>query len=137
LEPALRWYASRQASVAGLSHDFRANAMDQRLDPLIETACFRVAQEALTNVARHARAHSVAVELRQEDGHLHLSVRDDGVGFEVAALRERAVLGASLGLLSMEERAVLVGGGFECRSAPGQGAEVHAWFPLKWRTADA
>lgn len=137
LEPALRWYATRQASVAGLSHEFRADAMDQRLDPLIETACFRVAQEALTNVARHARAHSVALELRQEDGRLHLSVRDDGVGFEVAALRERAVLGASLGLLSMEERAVLVGGGFECRSAPGQGAEVHAWFPLKWRTPDA
>ncbi len=136
LEPALRWYASRQASVAGLSHEFRADAFADRLDPLIETACFRVAQEALTNVARHARARTVAVELRQEDGRLRLSVRDDGVGFEVAALRERAVLGASLGLLSMEERAVLVGGGFECRSAPGQGTEVHAWFPLKWRAAD-
>jgi signal transduction histidine kinase len=61
-------------------------------------------------------------------------VRDDGAGFDVAALREQAVLGASLGLLSMEERATLAGGGLECKSAPGQGTEIHAWFPLKWRT---
>ena len=63
-------------------------------------------------------------------------MRDDGVGFDVAALREQAVQGASLGLLSMEERATLVDGGLEFKSAPGQGTEVHAWFPLKWRTPD-
>ena len=134
LEPALRWYTKRQASLAGLDAEFRADALESRLDPLIETACFRVAQEALTNVVRHARARAVAVEMRKQDGGLHLFVRDDGVGFDVAALREQAVLGASLGLLSMEERATLTDGGFACKSAPGQGTEVHAWFPLKWRT---
>jgi signal transduction histidine kinase len=76
----------------------------------------------------------VALELRKQDGHLHLFVRDDGIGFDVTAHREQAVLGASLGLLSMEERATLAGGGLECKSAPGQGTEIHAWFPLKWRT---
>jgi signal transduction histidine kinase len=74
------------------------------------------------------------VELRKEDGQLHLRVRDDGVGFDVAAVREQAVRGASLGLLSMEERAALAGGGLEFKSTPGQGTEVHAWFPLKWQT---
>jgi PAS domain S-box-containing protein len=135
LDPALRWYTKRQAKLAGLQVEFRAEAMEARLDPVVETACFRVAQEALTNVVRHARARSVTVELRPQDGQLHLFVRDDGVGFDVAALREQAVLGASLGLLSMEERATLTDGGLECKSAPGQGAEVHAWFPLKWRTS--
>ena len=80
---------------------------------LIETACFRVAQEALTNVVRHAKARPWPSTLRKQNGHLHLSVRDDGVGFNVAALREEAVHGASLGLLSMEERATLADGGLE------------------------
>jgi len=133
LEPALRWYTDRQASLAALKAQFHADPVANRLDPVVETACFRVAQEALTNVVRHAHAKALAVDLRHKDGHLHLSVRDDGVGFDVAALREQAARGASLGLLSMEERAVLADGGFECISAPGQGTEVHAWFPFKMR----
>ena len=113
--------------------EFHADRLEQRLDPIIETECFRIAQEALTNVVRHAQAHTVTVELREKEGRLHLRVRDDGVGFEVAPVREQAVRGASLGLLSMEERAALAGGGLEFKSNPGQGTEVHAWFPLKWQ----
>ena len=134
LEPALRWYTDRQAALVGLKVGFHADPLEQRLDPMIETECFRVAQEALTNVVRHARAKAVTVELRQEAGQLHLRVRDDGVGFEVAAVRERAVRGASLGLLSMEERALLAGGGLEFKSTLEEGTEVHAWFPLRWQT---
>jgi signal transduction histidine kinase len=133
LEPALRWYTERQAALVELKVEFHADRLEQRLDPMIETECFRIAQEALTNVVRHARAKSVTVELRQDDGQLHLRVHDDGVGFEVAAIRAKAVRGASLGLLSMEERAVLAGGRLEFSSVPGQGTEVHAWFPLKWQ----
>jgi len=133
LEPALRWLTNRQAALVGLQAKFHADALEQRLDPVIETECFRVAQGALTNVLRHAQAKTVSVELRKENGQLHLRVRDDGIGFDVAALREKAVLGASLGLLSMEERASLAGGGLECTSAPKLGTEVHAWFPLKWQ----
>jgi PAS domain S-box-containing protein len=134
LEPALRWCTERQAALAGLQAEVRADPLEQRLDPMIETECFRVAQEALTNVVKHAKARTVTVELSKndDDGQLHLSVRDDGVGFDVTTLREQAVRGASLGLLSMEERASLAGGGLEYDSTPGQGTEVHAWFPLKW-----
>ena len=132
LEPALRWYTKRQAALAGLEAEVRVDPLEQRLDPMIETECFRVAQEALTNVVKHAKARTVTVELTKNDEQVHLSVRDDGVGFDVASLREKAVRGASLGLLSMEERAVLAGGGLQYHSAPGQGTEVHAWFPLKW-----
>ena len=121
LEPALRWYTRQQAGLTGLQAAFEADPLEDRLDPIIETACFRVAQEALTNVSRHALARSVTVSLRQEDGRLHLIVRDDGVGFDVALLRQQAVHGASLGLLSMEERATLVEGCLELKSAPGQG----------------
>jgi len=133
LEPALRWYTERQAALVELKVKFHADRLEQRLDPMIETECFRVAQEALTNVVRHARAKAVTVELRKEDGQLHLRVCDDGVGFDVAPVREQAVRGTSLGLLSMEERASLAGGGLEFKSNPGLGTEVHAWFPLKWQ----
>ena len=132
LEPALLWLTKRQAALAGLQAEVRADPMEQRLDPMIETECFRIAQEALTNVVKHAKARTVTVELTQSDEQLHLWVRDDGVGFDVAGARERAVGGASLGVLSMEERTALAGGGIEYRAAPGHGTEVHAWFPLKW-----
>jgi PAS domain S-box-containing protein len=137
LEPALRWFTKRQAALVGLRARFHADPLAGRLDPVIETECFRVAQEALTNVVRHARAKTLSVELRQKAGQLHLRVRDDGTGFDVAALREKAAHGASLGLLSMEERAMLAGGGLQVTSGPKGGTEVHAWFPLKWKTSSS
>jgi signal transduction histidine kinase len=137
LEPALRWIAERQATLAGLRAEFAIGTLERRLDPTIETQCFRIAQEALTNVVRHAQARTVTIGLHTQDGRLHLSVRDDGVGFDLAPVRDKAVLGASLGLLSMEERAKLVEGGLEFKSSPGQGTDVQAWFPLKWLTAPA
>ena len=137
LEPALRWFTRRQAALVGLQAEFHADPLAHRLNPVIETECFRVAQEALTNVVRHAQAKSVSVDLRKEAGQLHLRVRDDGIGFDVGNIREQAVRGASLGLLSMEERAALAGGGLEFKSTPKKGTEVHAWFPLKWRLPPA
>jgi PAS domain S-box-containing protein len=134
LKPALRWITDRQAALVGLKARFHADRLEQRLDPVIETACFRVAQEALTNVVRHARAKVVTVDLSIKGEQLHLCIHDDGRGFEIATVREKAVNGASLGLLGMEERAVLVGGELMMTSAPGEGTEVRAWFPLKWRT---
>jgi signal transduction histidine kinase len=133
LEPALRWYTNRQASAGGIHARFRAEPLEHRLESIIETGCFRVAQEALTNVVRHSKARQVTVELKQLDGQLHLSVKDDGRGFDVSVLRDQAVRGASLGLLSMEERASLAGGGLQFISAPGQGTDVRAWFPLRWK----
>jgi signal transduction histidine kinase len=136
LEPALRWYANRQASLAGLRLSFKADPLEHRIDPVIETECFRVGQEALTNVVRHSQASELAVELRKCDGQLHLLVKDNGVGFDVSNIRDKAVRGASLGVLSMEERASLAGGGIEFISSLGTGTEVRAWFPLKWQNAD-
>jgi len=137
LEPTLRWYTKRQAALAGLQAEVQATPLARRLDPEIETQCFRIAQEAINNVVKHAKGRIVTVDVSQKDEQLHLSVRDDGVGFDVADLREQAMRGVSLGLLSMEERATLAGGGLQYHSAPGKGTEVHAWFPLKWTESSA
>ncbi len=135
LESTLRWYTQRQAALTGIKSHIHVEPLEHRPAPLVETECFRVAQEALTNIARHARAKTLTVKLNEVDGRLHLRVRDDGAGFEVGASRQQAVQGDSLGLLSMEERALLAGGGIEINSAPGKGTEVHAWFPLTRQTA--
>ena len=86
---------------------------------------FRVAQEALRNVARHASASTVTVSLRPNDGGLLLAVRDDGAGFDTAVQRERR----SLGLASMRERMELVGGTLRVDSVPGEGTAISAWAP--------
>jgi len=104
------------------------------LDPLPavvgkdEALClFRVAQEALNNVTRHAGARAASVALRQMDGGLLLAVRDDGVGFDPASPGK----GRSLGLASMRERVRLVNGTLDIESAPGRGTEIVVWVPTE------
>jgi PAS domain S-box-containing protein len=130
LPAALRWLLDQHAGRSGLRVQFVSDRFEGRLAAEVETACFRVAQQALMNVAKHAAARTVTVELRRAADALHLHVRDDGAGFDVRGARARAMAGGSLGLLSMEERAALAGGGIEWTSAPGQGTSVHAWFAL-------
>jgi PAS domain S-box-containing protein len=128
LAAALRWLLDQHARTTGQQVNFNHDLGDERFAAMTETACFRVAQEALTNVNRHARAHRVRVELRRESGSLTLMVRDDGVGFNVAEARRRATQGGSLGLVGMQERVLLAGGQLEVTSADG-GTKLTAWFP--------
>jgi signal transduction histidine kinase len=130
LVAALRSHLDRQASIGALTPHFDAAEAPQRVAPEVETACFRVAQEAITNVLRHAGARHLWLRLFTADGRLALSVRDDGKGFDLEAARRRGDAGASLGLVGMEERAALAGGSLELRSAPGQGTVLMATFAL-------
>lgn len=129
LSAALRWHVDRFARQAGVEAHLSIDAVP-RLAPGLETACFRVAQEALTNVARHAKARRAWIDLHLLPEALELRVRDDGVGFDVPAARLRAAGGGSMGLLGMEERVSLVGGTFELRGQLGAGTELRARFGL-------
>jgi PAS domain S-box-containing protein len=126
LVPTLRWLVDQQAQRAGLRVTFSANVNGGELDPDTQTACFRVAQEAITNIIRHADAKNISVKLRRGAKRLTLRVRDDGKGFDPTAMQERA----TLGLVSMRERASLVGGALDIHSKLGGGTEIRAWFPL-------
>src|SRR6266581_233614 len=130
LAAALRWYGDRQGRRAGLAVRVRTQLPTERLASDLETACFRVAQEAITNVARHAAAKRVAVDVRAEDGTLDLTVRDDGSGFDVVAVRRGTTADGSIGLDGMEERVRLLGGDFRIDSHSGTGTTVWARFPL-------
>ncbi|HEX7953101.1 MAG TPA: ATP-binding protein, partial [Burkholderiales bacterium] len=94
---------------------------------------YRIAQEALTNVARHAAAKKIAVRLAVRDGHLELAVEDDGCGFDQEAVRKRPADRSSMGLISMKERATLAGGRLAIEPVDGGGTRVRAVFPLRWR----
>ncbi len=131
LEAALRWYAQNQSQRSGVDMRLVGHLDVPRLDPDLEIACFRVIQEATTNVLRHAQARHLWIELQEEDTELSVIIRDDGVGFDVAAMHKRAGCGGSFGILAMRERIDLLGGGLEIESAPGQGTRVCARFPLK------
>ena len=130
LVAALRWYVDREAQRAGLRAQVVAGPLETRLPPELETACFRIAQQALTNVVQHAQARQVWVELRQRGVELQLVIRDDGIGFDVSTVWSRGVSEFNLGLQGMQERAIIVGGQLDITSAPGQGTEVHVGLPL-------
>ncbi len=129
LAPALRWLLDRQGRETGFGTSFTANQVT-RLPQQIEIACYRVGQEALTNIMRHAHAHQVSIELTQTVQVLHLTIQDDGSGFDVEAAYHSALVGASMGLISMQERVLLIGGRMEIESSIGQGTKLHASFPL-------
>lgn len=129
LVKTLRWYIDKQAQWVGFIPQFKTN-LTERPTSDIEIACFRIAQEALTNIARHAHAQNVLVELRQEQNELILCIQDDGQGFNVALAEENAVHGGSMGLLGLKERALLAGGEAKITSETNKGTEIYVTFPL-------
>ncbi len=132
LAPALRWYGAREGQRAGL--DFRLIAeLDERLTPPVEITCFRLVQEALTNVVRHAQARGVTVTLTTAPGEVRLEVSDDGRGFDPVEARRRAASGKSQGLMGMQERVSLAGGELAIDAGPGRGTTIRARFPRNGR----
>ncbi|HEV2722343.1 MAG TPA: PAS domain S-box protein [Thermoanaerobaculia bacterium] len=129
LVAALRWYLDRQRERGGWNVRFKSRGIADTLRGPVCMACFRVAQEAVANVARHANARQLDVELIGGDGAITLRIADDGVGFDVDSANSSADHG--LGLLGMQERVLLLGGEFRVRSQRGAGTEVTARFPVK------
>ena len=133
LVPALGWMTEQNAMRSGIAMVFECPMPQIRLSADIETACFRIVQEALTNIVRHAQCSHVHIQLIHEDGALVLSVADNGCGFDVAAMRLRAKSGASMGVLGMQERATLIGGTLTMESATGRGSILTLRCPLRLR----
>jgi len=130
---ALRWLAERHGEQTGIAIECQLTGMSGRLEPTIEHACYRIAQEALSNASRHAGAHLIKVSLEQHPNLLRMQIEDDGKGFDFSAARDQAIRSGSLGLLSMEERAQLAGGRMELLSTIGKGTVITVSFPLQPR----
>lgn len=130
LVPALRWYVNRQAERNGWVLSLSLERIVERIPAPIEVSCFRVVQEALTNIAKYAKAKTVDVTLCRQDQDVTLIIQDDGVGFDVMLAKQRALGGGSIGLLSLEERVRLAGGSFVISSVPDEGTRLELCFPL-------
>jgi PAS domain S-box-containing protein len=126
LLPALTWRVNHYQEETGLEVDFMHSGVEgTRFPSEIETAAYRIVQEALTNVARHAQATRARLEVRERGGWLEIRIEDDGVTFDV-----ESALAKNRGLAGMRERAQLVGGTFQIESEPGRGTRKLIRLPL-------
>ncbi len=110
---------------SGMQIDFHHDVRFKRLAPPLESAAFRIVQEAVANACRHSRSPIVVVELIQRDDRLHIKIQDQGVGFDPNAVEE-----TRFGLRSIRERARLLGGRAEIQSAPGSGTSISVELPV-------
>jgi two-component system sensor histidine kinase UhpB len=130
LQATLADLAQRFSEQLGIPIDYQPRGPRGRLPAEVELVLYRVAQEALTNVAKHAGAGRVWIDLDRGPHDVTLSVQDDGRGFEPAEETRRDGRGLGLGLFGMAERVALVGGCFTIWSRPGRGTEIFAFIPL-------
>jgi PAS domain S-box-containing protein len=130
LVPALVWLFRRYTAQTGVEVVFQHNGLSERFHPEVETAAFRIVQEALTNVARHASVREATVGLWVDGGRLWVQIEDQGAGFDPKAVHAAA---PSSGLSGMQERAVLLGGELTIESVPGTGTCLTAELPIKGR----
>jgi PAS domain S-box-containing protein len=124
LVPTLRSHLDKVIRPLGLFVTLHENIGELRFSPEVELCCFRIIQEALTNCVRHAQATRVDVMVKMKEERLTLSVRDDGIGFDVLQTLEVTANTNSLGLVGMRERVAVIGGQVRINSSPGRGAEI-------------
>jgi signal transduction histidine kinase len=124
----LRWLAEQHQQRTGMITQVTIESTDVHGD--VATACFRVTQQALTNIVQHAQARNVWIDVSQDGAYLQLAIRDDGTGFDVTKSLEKAISRGHLGLLGMMERAQILGGHLDIDSQPGLGTRIRAVFPL-------
>jgi signal transduction histidine kinase len=127
LDAGLRWLTERFAERTGIEVDYKSE-FDGRLPDETETHLFRIVQEALTNVARHAKATRVAIHLRPDVDSIRLTLSDNGRGFDTHELMRSAPHG--MGLSGMRARARSARGELELRSEPGRGTTIEVWAPM-------
>lgn len=126
LSAAIRWNLERQCQLAGLTPRFTAEDLPERIPEAVAIACYRISQEAITNAIKHAKGNAIAVNLVFAQDRLQLEVSDDGQGLT----REPAPGAGGMGMVSMRERAALVGGQIEIEGGAGRGCTVRAFFDL-------
>jgi len=125
LDASIRWLTEKFSERTGIKVEYES-AFSGRLPDETETHLFRIAQEALTNIARHSGASRVNIDLSRKDGYVWLKIADDGQGLRKVANMQKP----SLGMVGMRARARHAGGDISIESSPGQGVSIAAWVPL-------
>jgi PAS domain S-box-containing protein len=133
LIPTLRWYTESYTKRLGIPISFHATAFNKKLDFEIETAIYRIVQEALTNIAKHAQAKEVTISLGKKNAKLIIKVEDNGKGFILKTSATGEIYSQGVGILGMKERVYNVGGTFHIESKQGRGTNLLVEIPLNRR----
>ena len=129
LSAALRWYANKIQEHSSINARVDIHGEECDLDEVMKIAIFRIIQESLNNIIKHAHASIVNIHLSFEEKNVRINVWDNGVGFDLVQVKQKRAWRPSLGLAGMEERAGLLGGKVSIQSRPGYGTEVEALIP--------
>lgn len=137
LVPALQWYVQEFQKRYAIQTEFVVEGKRSRLPSEYETVLFRIVQETLNNVAKHARASQAKVQLTFYPAQVSMTVRDDGIGFDIKEILSGEGRHAGWGLLGIQERTLLLGGHYQIDSKPGQGTCIQVNVPVTMETEDA
>jgi two-component system sensor histidine kinase UhpB len=130
LVAAIRWYARSNLEAAGIFFEVDAPQSLPELSPQVTITLFRISQEAINNILRHAAAHNVHIRISMDSLSICLEIKDDGRGFDLQAASDMALQNHHLGLLGLRERAELLGGEILMNSSPGQGTCLEVCLPF-------
>ncbi len=136
LESAVSWYTDNHLEREGINVVLDLQRTETPLSPNVEISAFRVFQEAITNVIKHADASQVRISLSYDENRVKGTIEDDGNGFQVSAVQAGADGGWAVGLLGMTERVGLLGGSLLIDSSPGKGTTVNFEIPLEGTAHD-
>lgn len=125
LIPTLRWYIQNFSNRLNIDSNFHAVGIEEKLPPQIETALYRIIQEALNNIAKHSGANRVEIRLEQRDSILSASITDNGKGFDLDKVLLPDSLQRGFGIIGMKERVSLLGGKIDIQSKPGSGTCIY------------
>jgi signal transduction histidine kinase len=125
LVAAMDWHLKEFENRSGIKACLEESLQDLQVSEAVKTGLFRIFQESLTNVARHARASHVIVKLQQKGINIEMSIEDDGEGFNKLQVDQKR----TLGILGMKERSMMMGGRYEISSIPGRGTRVRVSVP--------
>jgi len=129
LIPTLRWYAQNFSKRLGIDSQFQAIGFEKKLLPQVETAFYRIVQEALNNISKHAEASQVEISLEQRDSMIYASIIDNGKGFDLDKVLHPESPERGFGIIGMQERISLLGGKIDIQSRPGFGTRIHIEVP--------
>jgi len=134
LARAIEWMVEQLGAGSPVKFSAELDNLNGLLGPELEINLYRIVQEGLNNIIRHAGARQVILELKREQAGVYVSILDDGLGFDVEKMRDESERPRGLGLAGMKERAEHLGGSFDLQSAPGRGTRVTVRVPLSLTT---
>jgi two-component system sensor histidine kinase UhpB len=131
LIPTLRWYIQNFSNRLGISSNFETTGFEEKLSPRVETAFYRIVQEALNNIAKHAQADRVEISLVKRDSRIYASIQDNGKGFDLGRVLHPESSERGFGIVGIQERISLLGGQMDIQTKPGFGTLIHFEIPYE------